>query len=465
MLCVRCDPEQRPPRIRGGTRTRINIPDNVRPDTMLRLEAAAALGFPDGSMSVAALRREAAAGHLTVYKIAGKHFTTLNDIEGLKAICRVHPKDHDSALFKAKGRSVVWNIRDGQRTIGTGCLESDRATAEKKLADYILTKHDPRASKRCGDPNAIKIADALMVYMQDKIAHGARPKENIARVENLGDFFGERRIGELNGALQRDFVKQRGSQSAARRELQTLAAAINYHIKDAIGGAQMLFRPTLPDALPSRERWLTRSEAARLILAAWRKRSSQNGRLTSQHIARFILVGLYTGTRAGAICDASLIPTIGRGHVNLETGQFRRLAYGKRETNKRQPTIDLPPRLLAHLRRWHRLGISVKAVIEYQGEPVKRVSKGWDAVVESAGLATDIPQNKVIPHTLRHTAISWYLRSGVPIDKVSDYCGVSIDIIRSVYGHHIPGGFDGVLASSNRLGRATATQQQQAKRP
>ena len=62
-----------------------------------------------------------------------------------------------------------------------------------------------------------------------------------------------------------------------------------------------------------------------------------------RHIARFILVGLYTGTRAGAVCGATLIPTIGRGHINLETGQFRRLAYGKKESNKRQPTIDLPP--------------------------------------------------------------------------------------------------------------------------
>jgi integrase len=231
-----------------------------------------------------------------------------------------------------------------------------------------------------------------------------------------------------------------------------------------------LFRPVLPDALPARERWLTRNEAARLIWAAWRRRANQDGnekgRHTSKHIARFILVGLYTASRAGAICGASLIPTIGRGHVNLETGQFRRLAYGKKESNKRQPTIDLPSRLLAHIRRWHRLGISTKAVVEYQGTPVDRVTAGWDAVVEKAGLKTDIPQNKVIPHTLRHTAISWYLRSGVPPHQVSDYCGVSEQIIRKVYKHHIPGGFDNVLASANRLGRgATATQQKQVKRP
>jgi integrase len=386
------------------------------------------------------------------------------------------------SLFQAKGRSTVWNIRDGQRTIGTGCVESERAEAEKKLAAYIVAKHDPKASRSGGDPNAIKIADALSVYMTDrtepktdkktgKVLTGhivARPKALIKMIENLGDFFGERTIGELNGTRQRDYAEQRGSQSAARRELQTLAAAINHHVSDMVGGVQTLFRPTLPDAAPARERWLTRSEAARLIWAAWRKREmrggKETGRYTSRHIARFILVGVYTGTRAGAICGSTLIPTIGRGHVNVETGQFRRLAYGKKETNKRQPTVDLPPRLLAHIRRWHRLGIAIKSVVEFQGAPVERVSNGWDGVVLRSGLATEIKELKVIPDTLRHTAISWYLRSGVPVDKVSDYCGVSIQIIKKVYAHHIPGGFDGVLASSNRLGRsATDTQQKQAK--
>jgi hypothetical protein len=74
--------------------------------------------------------------------------------------------------------------------------------------------------------------------MVEKIAHSARPKAGIAMVENLGDFFGERTVGELNGQLQRDFADQRGSQSAARRELETLAAAINYHVKDMVGGVR-----------------------------------------------------------------------------------------------------------------------------------------------------------------------------------------------------------------------------------
>jgi integrase len=349
-------------------------------------------------------------------------------------------------LQKAKDRQPLWIIRDGQRTLGTGCPVADREGAERRLAAYITGKHDPKASRGGGDPNAIKIADALSVYMTEKITTSARPKAGIAMVERLGRFFGERTIGELNGALQRAYVAQRSSQSMARRELETLSAAVNYHIREAVGGANLQFRPVLPDAPPARQRWLTRGEAARLVRAAWRNPDSR-------HVARFILVGLYTGTRAGAICGAALMPTIGRGYVNLDTGHFVRLAYGKKQTNKRQPTVELPPRLVAHIRRWHRIGVSKGAVIEYRGKPVERIKVAWNSVVKTAGLATDIKQDKVIPHTLRHTAISWYLRSGVPPHLVSDYCGVSEAIIRAHYRHHIPGGFDGVLRASARLGR------------
>src|SRR5262249_4167844 len=99
----------------------------------------------------------------------------------------------------------------------------------------------------------------------------------------------------------------------------------------------------------------------RLGQAAWRARQIMPGQRTQravgQHIARFVLVGLYSGSRSGAICGAALMPTIGRGHVDLERGVFYRRAKGGQETKKRQPPVRLPDRLLAHLRRWQRLGI------------------------------------------------------------------------------------------------------------
>jgi hypothetical protein len=55
----------------------------------------------------------------------------------------------------------------------------------------------------------------------------ARPKAIRARLNKLLDFFGLNVIGDLNGDLQREYEKQRGFTSAARRELEDLSAAIN----------------------------------------------------------------------------------------------------------------------------------------------------------------------------------------------------------------------------------------------
>jgi hypothetical protein len=69
---------------------------NVAPDAPLRLSVAAALAFPNGSMTTSGLRREAERGRLVIERIAGKDYTTLTDIARMRALCRKPPKDHAS---------------------------------------------------------------------------------------------------------------------------------------------------------------------------------------------------------------------------------------------------------------------------------------------------------------------------------------------------------------------------------
>jgi len=68
---------------------------DVRPNAPLRLDVAARLAFPDGSIGVSALRREAARGRLTLWKIAGKDMTTLAEIGSMIERCRVLPSPPD----------------------------------------------------------------------------------------------------------------------------------------------------------------------------------------------------------------------------------------------------------------------------------------------------------------------------------------------------------------------------------
>lgn len=69
------------------------LPSEVTPNTILRLADAARLAFPDGSITVASLRREAARGRLTIWRIAGKDMTSLAEIDLMKERCRVPARE------------------------------------------------------------------------------------------------------------------------------------------------------------------------------------------------------------------------------------------------------------------------------------------------------------------------------------------------------------------------------------
>jgi hypothetical protein len=67
-------------------------PEKITPDTPLRSGVAAALAFPDGSMTSSGLRREAERGRLAIERVAGKDYTTLANIERMRQACRVEAK-------------------------------------------------------------------------------------------------------------------------------------------------------------------------------------------------------------------------------------------------------------------------------------------------------------------------------------------------------------------------------------
>ena len=69
------------------------LPDKIDPSAPLRLDIAAKLAFPDGSMTVSGLRREGARGRLALERIANKDYTTLEAIWNMRQLCRVQAKE------------------------------------------------------------------------------------------------------------------------------------------------------------------------------------------------------------------------------------------------------------------------------------------------------------------------------------------------------------------------------------
>lgn len=338
--------------------------------------------------------------------------------------------------------AAVWCIRDGRikRSTGIGDVQagSPPQAAIDALTEYLNTRKTPRHRDR--DPALIQIADVIAIYAEDVAPKHARPEQTGDRLQRVLSHFAGRTLAYLNKGTCQAYTTARGSQSAARRELEDLRAAVRHHWE--LGLCAALTPVVLPDKGESRERWLTRSEAARLLWTTWRRKGAK-------HIARFILVGLYTGTRSGAICGAAMAPTEGRGWIDTERGVFYRRAIGKKATKKRQPSIRIPPQLLTHIRRWKRLNRSRDSLIEWHGEPVLRVVKGFAAAVEAAGL------KDVSPHVLRHTAVTWQAQEGVPAHEICGFFGITMKMFEDVYGHHHPDfQANAVNALSNRKRRA-----------
>ena len=148
----------------------------------------------------------------------------------------------------------------------------------------------------------------------------------------------------------------------------------------------------LPAKPEPRTRWMTRAEAARLLWAA--RRTSTRGRPS---VARFILLGIYTGSRSGVIRNLRW------DWIDFDAGTMRRRAPRANERkNKRAPIVKLGRRILSHLRRWRRLdGPKAVYVCEHDGVPFDRMWYSWSKVLKVAGL--DDSDGKITPHIMRHT--------------------------------------------------------------
>jgi integrase len=152
----------------------------------------------------------------------------------------------------------------------------------------------------------------------------------------------------------------------------------------------------------------------------------------------------YQPAPGGAVLTASPYRGEGRSYVDLDRGIFYRLAEGSHATNKRQPPVPLPRRLLAHLRRWASKGIVNEYFVEWNGLPVKSVKTAFKTAVCLAKVT-----GRISPHTLRHTAATWLMQNGVDKWEAAGFLGISVEMLDRVYGHHHP---DHLRVAAHALG-------------
>jgi len=305
-----------------------------------------------------------------------------------------------------------WFIRDGAAFIRLGLPEPERERAEKRLAEYLGRKWEP-----AGGPNP-PIAEVLAVYASEHAPHTATSRHIAYHLGRLLDRWGAKRVSAVTAGACRDYAATSSSANTARRDLEVLKAAIRHYV--ATTGIPLQAAVVLPPRPEPRQRWLTRSEVAKLLWAARR----------CEHLRRFILVATYTGSRSKNVF------ALRWDMIDFNAGTMRRRPYGVAESRtKRSPPVRLGKRILSHLRRWRRLDDPRSTlVVHYNGQPITRaLSTTWPAAVAKAGLGEG-----VTPHCLRHSRATWLLAKGIDPWQIAGHLGMTVSTLTRTYGHHSP---------------------------
>ncbi len=239
------------------------------------------------------------------------------------------PRPPKSGRHPEQGVYII--LCDG-RQISTGYGLDDRAAAEARLAQFIIEKYQPPRRRR--DIDDIPIGDVLTLYLREVVPKLATARKAAGRFERLAEWWGDKRLSEVTRGRCAEFTATK-TPGAARRELQDLQAAINYHHTEGLHHAAV--RVTLPKPGEPRERWLTREEVAHLLRVCRNTREVQEGEPTQKrplrHLTRFLLFALYTGSRPGDVLMASFAAGPGRSLIDLDYGVFYRKPAGKVATN------------------------------------------------------------------------------------------------------------------------------------
>src|SRR5262245_23423112 len=232
--------------------------------------------------------------------------------------------------------------------------------------NFTAKNHKPAFGS--GDPAQVKIVTCLHEYLNVKKEEAEHNKTltiwNIeVSIRNLMEFALEKFVAQWDQQQTDRYVEwrinrgdlrgsnNRGGKPLARKlttttastDLIALRAAFNHCVKKGLLAKapiiKLPFRPT-----NRHPRHLTIDEFTLLMWSALGFDRYGNRRFRPHYgLARFLLIGVFTGTRADRICRLQIRENHLGGWVDLDKGLLHRKAKHEPVTKKRAPTVALPP--------------------------------------------------------------------------------------------------------------------------
>lgn len=250
----------------------------------------------------------------------------------------------------------------------------------------------------------------MEAYLKDKA-----DKPSIERMEwaweRLRETFGALRPDQITREKCRAYVAKRRRRgrgdNTIRKELTTLRSALRWNDKNTPAVIEMPSMPT------PREVFITRDEFYQLYDAA-----------KAPHIKLFLLLAWSTAGRKEAILSLTWEQiNFKRGVVDLGSG------VGNKGRAKPPMTQKLKAALLEAKK-----GAVTEYVVEWAGDRVGSIRKGFDAAVRASGLNPSLT-----PHDIRRSAARRMVESGRPMSEVSQFLGhTSTTVTERVYGRYSP---------------------------
>jgi integrase len=261
----------------------------------------------------------------------------------------------------------------------------------------------------------------LRVYAEKHGPETGHPDRIAFAADRLLDWWGDRCVDAIRPETCQQYRNARVQAgvkvSTAGRELVTLRAALMWAQRNAYLTSAPFVQ--CPPRQPGKDRWLTRSEVARLLWEARREPKSRH------HLPLFILLALYTGARRGALLELRWT------QIDFVHNIINLNPPGRSETKKRRARVPMPRQL-----RWFLLRAQARTncpyVLNYHGEPLKQVKHSFANACARAGLAG------VTGHTMRHTCGTWLAQAGVPLWQISGWLGHTEAATTALYAHHHP---------------------------
>ena len=309
--------------------------------------------------------------------------------------------EYRAKLYRGKFYAV-WTDKAG-RTKRQALRTTDREEADRRIADFRRDMTAPMGST---------VADYVQAYLDYKEGRIRDHMRLVGAWNNAKKTFGPLRPDQVTPELSEAYADHRRamgrSDGTILKEINVVRQALNWNNVTSA-------RFDAPSAPPPRDRYLTKDEARALLKGCFQP-----------HVKLFVRLALQTAARRSAILDLTW------DRVDFDHGRIYLNRPGEQNRKRRALSVPINDQLRAEL-LIAKESAQTPYVIEYAGERVLNVKRGFAGAVRRAGL------EDVTPHDLRHTAAVWMAEAGISFEEIAQYLGhSSTKVTFSVYARFSP---------------------------